>query len=83
MPLRVCDRRETHRRSSQSRVAEITACVTLFIAPTRDEGPAAIRAVQYVRENKAIFHSWSRGRKFLMSEISRLPLDTGETLAYC
>lgn len=73
------DGRETHRRSSQSRVAEITACVTLFIAWTRDEGPAATRAVQYARENKAIFHSWSRGRKFLMSEILRLPFDIGET----
>lgn len=43
------------------------------------KGPAATRAVQYARENKAIFHSWSRGWKFLMSEISRLPRDTGET----
>lgn len=49
--------------------------VTLFIARARDEGPVETEGWQYPRENKAIFHPW----KFLMSEISRLPLDTGET----
>lgn len=55
----------------------------IYCMARETKGHIGTRGVRYERENQAICHPWLRGRKFLMSEISRLPLDIPEKRGVC